>query len=272
MPAAHLVALAATLAPHCGTSRTVTAPPVVPYAFASELGSGVYDFGGRSLQVYRLPISWDFRTATPDKAGWRLRVPVTAGFLDFKTQDLLDGRLPSGLDMLSVAPGIEVEFLPRDGWSVRPFVEAGLIFASGSSVDSVNANVGVTVDYAWDSPLGDMRWSSRANYIRVDYTGCQADDDMTRLRTGLDWPAAHSFTIGDRPADIGPFAMLEWYIDRPGNHIATESLSQFVFETGVMMRLRPMPTIFGFTAPRLGISYRVAGDFSGFRFVIGETF
>ena len=66
--------------------------------------------------------------------------------------------------------------------------------------------------------------------------------------------------------------MLEWYIDRPGNHLATEVLSQFVFETGVMMRLRPMPTIFGFTAPRLGISYRFAGDFSGFRFVIGETF
>ena len=271
MPAAHLVALAATLAPVCGT-REVTAPPVVPYAFASELGSGVYDFGGRSLQVYRLPISWDIRTATPDKTGWRLRVPVTAGFLDFKTQDFLEGQLPSGVDMLSVAPGLEWEFLPRDGWSIRPFIEAGLIFASGSSVDSVNANAGVQAEYHWDSPLGEMRWNTRANYVRVDYTGCETDDDMTRLRTGLDWPAAHSFRIGDRPADIGPFAMLEWYIDRPGNHLATEVLSQFVFETGVMMRLRPMPTIFGFTAPRLGISYRFAGDFSGFRFVIGETF
>jgi hypothetical protein len=38
-----------------------------------------------------------------------------------------------------------------------------------------------------------------------------------------------------------------------------------------MLRLRPMPTIWGFTAPRLGLSYRFAGEFSGFRFVIGET-
>jgi hypothetical protein len=270
MPAAHLVALATTLAVQCVTREVVT-PPSVPYAFAAELGSGVYDFGGRTLQVYRLPISWSLRPAEPDKVGWRLRVPVTAGFLNFRTEDILEGHLPSSIDMLSVAPGLEWEFLPREGWSVRPYFEAGLIFASGSNVDSVNANAGVQTDYRWDSPVGEMKWSTRFSYSKVNYRGCQADDDMSHLRTGLDWPAAYSFNIGNRPADIGPFAMAEWFTDRPGNADFGVAIPRFVLETGVMLRLRPMPTILGFTAPRLGFSYRFAGEFSGFRFVIGET-
>jgi hypothetical protein len=270
MPAAHLVALAATLATQCLTRETDT-PPAVPYAFAAELGSGVYDFGGRTLQVYRLPISWPLRPAGPDTVGWRLRVPVTAGFLDFKTEDVLQGRLPSHIDMLSVAPGIEWEFQPREGWSVRPFLEAGLIFASGSNVDSVNANAGVQADYSWDTRVGDMRWSTRFSYSNVNYRGCASDDDMAHLRTGVDWPAAYSFNIGNRPADIGPFVMGEWFMKRPGNPDLGAALPQFVLETGVMLRLRPMPSLWGITAPRLGLSYRFAGGYSGFRLVIGET-
>ncbi|MEO8308196.1 MAG: hypothetical protein ABI616_09165 [Pseudomonadota bacterium] len=274
MPA-HLVALAATLASQCMTGE-VDAPPSVPYAFAAELGSGVYDFGGRTLQVYRLPISWSLRSAEsrdngPRVVGWRLRMPVTAGFLNFRTEDILQGQLPSSIDMLSVAPGVEWEFLPRAGWSVRPYVEAGLIFASGSHVDSINTNAGVQADYTWNPRVGEMRWSTRFSYSRVNYQSCQTDDDMSHLRTGIDWPAAYSFNIGNRPADIGPFAMGEWFMDRPGNDKLGAAIPRFTLETGLMLQLRPMPSIWGFTAPRLGLSYRFAGEFSGFRFVIGET-
>jgi hypothetical protein len=45
-----------------------------------------------------------------------------------------------------------------------------------------------------------------------------------------------------------------------------------VVETGLMLRLRPMPSIWGIAAPRLGLSYRFADELSGWRFVIGETF
>jgi hypothetical protein len=271
MPFASAVALAATMASQCTARAATSPPPAVPYAFASELGSGVYDFGGRTLQVYRLPISWSLRDAQPGAVGWRLRVPVTAGFLDFKTEDVLQGRLPSHIDMLSVAPGIEWEFLPRTGWSVRPFVEVGLIFASGSQVNSVNANAGVQTDYTWDTHVGEMRWSSRFSYTNVNYRECHADDAMAHLQTGVDWPAAHSFNIGKRPADIGPFVMGEWFMKRPGNANFGAALPQFVLETGLMLRLRPMPSLWGISAPRLGISYRFAGGYSGVRFVIGET-
>jgi hypothetical protein len=65
--------------------------------------------------------------------------------------------------------------------------------------------------------------------------------------------------------------MGEWFMDRPKVEGIGVAMPRFVLETGLMLRLRPMPTLWGITAPRLGISYRFAGGYSGFRLVIGET-
>jgi hypothetical protein len=44
------------------------------------------------------------------------------------------------------------------------------------------------------------------------------------------------------------------------------------FETGVMLGVSPMWQIHGITLPRIGISYRFAGAFSGWRLGIGDPF
>ena len=35
---------------------------LVNYAYATQLGSGVYDISGRTLQIYRLPFGYTFRS------------------------------------------------------------------------------------------------------------------------------------------------------------------------------------------------------------------
>ena len=44
------------------------------YAFAHEFGSGVYDFNGRTLQVYGLPLGWTAVEPGKDQAGLRLQL------------------------------------------------------------------------------------------------------------------------------------------------------------------------------------------------------
>ena len=44
------------------------------YAFAPELGSGIYESNGRALQIYRLPFAFD-------QEGWRLTLPVTLSLI-----------------------------------------------------------------------------------------------------------------------------------------------------------------------------------------------
>ena len=81
------------------------------YAFAHEFGSGVYDFNGRTLQVYGLPFGWTAVEPGQDQAGLRLRLPVTLGFLDFHAADVIETGLPDRVDSVSFVPGVEFAFV-----------------------------------------------------------------------------------------------------------------------------------------------------------------
>ena len=59
------------------------------YVFAHEFGSGVYDYSGRTLQVYGLPFGWNVAAANGAQPGVRLKLPVTVGFLDFQPTDVI---------------------------------------------------------------------------------------------------------------------------------------------------------------------------------------
>jgi hypothetical protein len=93
----------------CGAAASSTEPPAsqpASYVFATELGSGVYDVGGRTLLVYRLPMGYDLRAATDDVPGLRLTLPVAVGFFNYSPIDLVHTQLPSHLDAFSFVPGL----------------------------------------------------------------------------------------------------------------------------------------------------------------------
>src|SRR5690349_4954011 len=73
----------------------------ISYVFATDLGSGVYDLGGRTLQIYRLTYTKELREPTPEKFGARLDLPVTFGFLDFSPVDVISRGLPTRIDSFS---------------------------------------------------------------------------------------------------------------------------------------------------------------------------
>lgn len=83
------------------------------YAFASELGSGIYESGGQSLQVYQFLPSYSLRAAQPrgGRPGIRLIFPLTVGFFNFQPVDLAHGQLPSSIGALSLERGCAT------GWS-----------------------------------------------------------------------------------------------------------------------------------------------------------
>ena len=73
------------------------------YAFASELGSGVYEINGSTIQVYQLVPSYSLRYAPQPHArpGIRLIFPVTVGFFNFQLQDLAHLEIPTHIGALS---------------------------------------------------------------------------------------------------------------------------------------------------------------------------
>ena len=104
-----------------GASRAVWAAeairqsqqPIANFAFASQLGAGVYSVDGRSVQIYRLPFHWEFRPPTQDVYGLDLTLPVTLGFYGYRVEDVVHEGLPKSVDTYSLLPGLEISRLIR---------------------------------------------------------------------------------------------------------------------------------------------------------------
>jgi len=268
MPALQGLLAVAALAGQCqAPTRTVEAP-AISYAYASDLGSGIYDWGGRTLQIYRAPLAWTLRPVEPGQPGIRLRVPVTTGFLDFKTSDFLEFELPGGVDMVNVSPGLELEFRPTANWSIRPRAELGFSLISAGT-NAYTAGVGVDADYIVPLGVCELQWSNRASYTHVDYEECLANEDMGRVRSGLEWRRSTDLNIRSRQVSIGVYGFGEWVFDPPMIDLPNSGYERLQMEIGVMVGLVPMPEVYGIKLPRLGLGYHFAGDFSGWRFVIG---
>ncbi len=79
----------------------------ISYVFATDLGSGVYELDGRTLQIYRLTYTHAWREPTPEKFGISFDVPVTAGFFDFTPIDVVSEGIPTRVDSFAAVPGRE---------------------------------------------------------------------------------------------------------------------------------------------------------------------
>ena len=87
----------------------------INYVFATDLGSGVYDLDGRTLQIYQLTYEKALREVGPEEFGVKFEVPVTFGFFDFRPTDVLSSGLPTRVDSFAVVPGFEFDYLVKEG-------------------------------------------------------------------------------------------------------------------------------------------------------------
>ena len=246
------------------------------YAFAPELGSGIYEINGRALQIYRLPFAFD-------NDGWRLTLPLTVGLLDFRSSDVNDLQLPRGVGSISLVPGIERDFPLASNWSLTEFTKAGYTKASGNAADAVliglglRSNVrrpGVTVDT--DGNVSPRAWEyllyNELNLAVADLRGPLPGDHFLRLRTAVAGDFATPATLGEHTLRASPYLLLDAYLHPPTSPITGRDADHYQKEIGISLSLEPRPSRLGVPLPALGVSYRIAGELSGWRLAIGAPF
>lgn len=273
-----LIALGLGLA--CGAAYAQTAAETqedeavgqsINYVFATDLGSGVYDLGGRTLQIYRYTYRKDLRTTRENHPGVRFVLPVTAGFFDFSPVDVISEGPPTRVDSFSVVPGVELDIVLRDGWHLLPYVRAGFSVAS-SSVDGWLYGTGARLErqsdfYGWNAYV-----RSELAYAGVKYTNDTPDDEFFRLRQAFDFTHATRMRIRGREIETGLYAIFDLVVDPPTAPVAGAKKVPIQAEFGVTLSTRPRVKIWKFDAPRIGFGYRLAGELSSWRFVIGAPF
>src|SRR5688500_3429579 len=109
---------------------------VVNFAFATQLGSGVYSVSGRTLQIHRLPFRHALKSADDTRFGIELTLPVTLGFFDFELQDVANGDIPTDVDALSFVPGLSLVYEAGPRWRLGSYAEAGVSKARDVEADA----------------------------------------------------------------------------------------------------------------------------------------
>jgi len=243
----------------------------INYVFATDLGSGVYDLDGRTLQIYQLTYRKPLREATDGKLGVRFEVPVTLGFFDFNPVDVLEQGLPSRVDSFSVVPGLMLDHVMDDDWHFMPYVRGGFSVAS-SNVDGWLYGLGLRLQRRRDYGAWNSLVRSELAVAGVDYREDIPNDQFVRARQGFDFTRGLGWRIRGREVELGLYGIADVIMDPPTVPLVDGSREAFQAEFGFTFATRARFKIWRFDAPRLGFGYRFAGELSAWRFVIGEPF
>jgi hypothetical protein len=268
-----LALLAATLAPAAQAQTLLSRDEqnMANFAFATQLGSGVYSVSGRTLQIYRLPFSYTLKSTDDSSVGVELTLPVTFGFYDFELQDIADGDIPTNVDALSFVPGLTLVFEVQPGWKLEPYVEAGISRARDVDADASVYAGGLLSLYEFDGRGFDWLLRNDLTFAGVDVRGAAGSDNFARLQTVL--TARRPFTRDSR-VDYLVYAMNEYYVDQPNGPVdSTErSGSSVQYEIGFTLGTTETRHLWRIPLPRVGIGYRFGSNLEVFRIVIGTPF
>jgi len=241
------------------------------YVFATDLGSGVYELDGRTLQIYRFTYEKELREVDEDTLGVRFVMPLTFGFFDFTPLDVLSEGIPTRVDSFSLVPGFELDYLMENDWHLVPYARGGVSVAS-SSVDGWLYGVGVRVERERRWRGWDTFARSELNFSGVGYRQDLPADEFVRFRQGISLARGMKWKIRGREVEFGMYGIFDLILDPPTAPVVDGHREPLQAEFGVTVNTRPPFKIWRWDAPRLGIGYRFAGELSSWHFLIGAPF
>ncbi len=273
MPYLASLLLAAAWAPAGRTQSLLSGDEqnIVNFAFATQLGSGIYSVSGRTLQIYRLPFGHTLRSTDEGEFGIELTLPVTLGFFDFELQDIDDGDIPTSVDSLSFVPGLTLVFELQPNWTLEPYVEAGIARAADVNAHANVYAIGVASLYEFDGQGFDWLLRNDLVLAGVEVRGTSGSDRMTRLQTVLTASRPFSRESG---AGYLLYALNEYYVDQPGGPVdsAVHGGRSMQYEVGITLGWRETRRVWNIPLPRVGIGYRFGSNLDVFRIVFGAPF
>ena len=247
--------------------------PIVNFAFASQLGAGVYSIDGRSVQIYRLPFDWELRPPTEERVGVDIILPVTLGFYGYRVQDVVEKGLPGHVDTYSILPGLEISRLFGPQWRLAAFGQVGVTTVPSDSSTNLIYASGLRARYEFR--LGEFHTRYAAELL---YAGSRVvhrtDETMLRLSNGLDALRHTRTSIRGVTVDCGPYVLNEWYIKRPDAPVGAPgpAMSAEQWEVGVTAGTVSPVYVWKIPVPRIGLGYRFGRDLSVVRLVFGAAF
>jgi len=256
----------------------------VNFIYAFQLGFGSYNVGGLDVQVYSLPISYTFNDFLGnEKLKLVVDAPVFYGRFRFR-ETLPDGtRIKVDQDMMSVIPGVELQWEPVLHWHIKPFINAGLAWQvydsstpNGLSVDDslvlvYATGLGSLYQMFWEKftfSIGNrISWAGNTNFHK------SSEQSFGLLENGFDVKHPLGFTYKGYEPDVSVY--FNWYYFMPYTSFDRAFKPPLKvdnqYEVAATVGFVQPKKLWILSNPRIGVGYRF-GDLEAFAVNFGFPF
>ncbi len=240
-----------------------------PLLFAPLADRPVQEVDGRSLQIYRIPLSYSVRDAGEDPWGLRITFPVSVSSV--RVEAITDiGDFVAHLETISVIPGVELAFPMGERWQLKPFTEVGVGRAESATEVLYAAGVKVLGSYRpgrWALTLGGVAAYKSPTTSRSSY------DSYSRIEAGADVERTLGFRISGRTASGGVYGIIRRFSDLDLATIGEEEISLHEqYELGISLTTDPTLSVGKLKLPWIGLGYQFGDVFSGVRLYLSFPF
>jgi hypothetical protein len=267
-------------------SRQLDVQVNIPYAV--QFGLGSYDVGGLSVNVFRVPVPHTLALG-PEEDAWRLVLTGYPGYGHFSFETRVFGpKITASEDFVFLLPQAELQIPLRPGWTVKPYVAAGLGWAFNGSV-AIEGQPGgghvaegfvslyaAGVSNLFEVPVQDFLLSfgtklAGAGAVPIGRSGSEG---YGTLQNGLEVRHPLGFRVKGLVPDVGVSFVYHYFFPSakfslPGQ-LPLEVAHQFEF--GVSVGAAKPATLWIFENPRIGVSYHFGDGLTGFRVTFGFPF
>jgi hypothetical protein len=262
-------------------SRQLDVQVNLPYAVQFEFGS--YDVGGLSVNVFRVPVPHTFALG-PEEDAWRLVLTGYLGYGHFSFETRVFGpKITASEDLVFVLPQAELQIPLRRGWTVKPYLAAGLgrTFNASAAIEGqpggqLHIDEGLIPLYAagisnlFEVPVRDFLLSFGTKLVGAG----DGSQGYGTLQNGLEVRHPIGFRVKGLVPDVGVSFVYDYFFPSakfslPGK-LPLEVSNQFEF--GISVGAAKPATLWIFENPRIGVSYRFGDGLTGFRVNFGFPF
>ncbi len=225
--------------------------------------------------VVKLPFAFTMREPTPERIGYKLRMPVFFTWNQTTLSDIDGSDITQSLQTLVITPGLEILIPVGDRWTLRPFAEFGAVKALDVGEYAWLGSIGLRASAPWDFSNWRLTAGGRAQYTVALDDDWQRHDDVGSLEIGGSASFPLGFEIIGGRAMGGVFLFPRVYLDDlliEGPEGAALELDRHI-EIGFSFELPRQPKILGVKLPAwYGLGYRFANDYGAWRIYLGFPF
>jgi len=256
----------------------------VNFIYAFELGFGSYKVGGLNVHVYGLPISYTFKEIFGhERLNLVVNAPVFYGRFRFRHKFEDGTKLKVDQDVISVIPGVELQYEVVDNWYLKPFVNMGGAWVVYDKTNPRGLNVDDSSIFLYTfgiTSLYEIFWKRFTFKVgnRISWAGNttingDSEESYGVLENGFDVKHPLGFTIKGYEPDLSVF--FNWYRFLPetkfDRFLRDPLIVKNQYEIAMTVGTANDLDLWVVKNPRIGVGYRF-GDLKAFSVNFGFPF